>query len=363
MMKLKPQLLRNRQQLLPPVGLLAQMAEAAPINTLPALRKHLQTAIELEHSTIPPYLCALYSLQDGDNVPSAQIIRSVVVEEMLHMILAANVLNAIDGKPSINHPRFIPEYPTYLPHSDKSFLVGLDKFSKSTIETFLKIEMPAEPDAPPEPNHYHTIGQFYAAIEDGLKRLSKDKNIFTGDRAKQITQEYYYGGGGGVYAVHDLDSALKALHEIVGQGEGVDQSIFDGDHRIFGEGIEYAHYFRYNEIHEERYYTKKDTPKSGPTGKRLPVNWKAVYNMSSTPKMKNFPKGSEIWQKMYEFNHTYIGLLNVLHNAFNGEPNLLLNGVVGMYELKYQAVELMKIPVNDEGQTAGPSFEYVPVKN
>jgi hypothetical protein len=361
MMKLKPQLLRKRQQLLPPEEL--QIPEAARIKTLPSLRKHLQTAVELEHSTIPPYLCGLYSIQDDDNLPSAQIIKSVVVEEMLHMILASNVLNAIGGEPNINHPRFIPEYPTYLPHSDKSFLIGLDKFSKPTIETFLKIEMPAEPQAPPEANHYHTIGQFYAAIEDGLKRLSRDKNIFTGDPARQITQEYYYGGGGGVYPVYDLDSALNALHEIVGQGEGVDQSIFDGDHRIFGEEIEYAHYFRYNEIYEGRYYTKKDTPKSGPTGKRLPVNWKAVYNMRPNPKMKNYPKGSELWQKTYEFNRSYVNLLNELHNAFNGKPKMLLNGVVGMYEVKYQAVELMKIPVNDEGQTAGPSFEYVPVKN
>jgi hypothetical protein len=361
MTTLRPQLLRKRHQLLPPERL--QLLSEGSITSLPSLKKHLQTAIELEHSTIPPYLCALYSIEDGDNLPSAQIIRSVVVEEMLHMILAANVLNAIGGKPNINHPRFIPEYPTYLPNSDEAFLVGLDKFSKPTIETFLKIEMPAEPDAPPEANRYHTIGQFYAAIEDALKQLSSEKNIFTGDPKRQITQEYYYGSGGGVYPVTDLDSALEALHEIVGQGEGVDQTIFDGDHRIFGEEIEYAHYFRYNEIYKERYYTKKDTPHSGPTGKRLPVNWKAVYNMQANPKMKNYRKGSELWQKTYEFNRSYVSLLNELHKSFNGEPQLLLSGVVGMYEVKYQAVELMKIPVNDEGQTAGPSFEYVPVKS
>lgn len=160
--------------------------------------------------------------------------------------------------------------------------------------------------------------------------------------------------------MHDIASALKALHEIVGQGEGLHHSIFDGDHRIFGQEIEYAHYFRYNEIYEERYYTKRDTPKTGPTGNRLPVNWSAVYNMRPNPKMSNYPKGSERWKKTYEFNRSYMTLLNGLHRAFNGEPKQLLNAVVTMYDVKYQAVELMKIPVNDGGLMAGPSFEYVP---
>ena len=360
MTPLKPVLLRQRHQLLPPRP--PKFPEDARIKTVASLRKHLQTAIEVEHSTIPPYLCALYSIIDGDNQTSAQIIKSVVIEEMLHMILASNVLNAIGGEPSIDHPRFIPEYPTYLPHSDKSFEVGLEKFSKSTIDTFLRIELPARPKAPPQANDYRTLGQFYEAIEDGLKHLSQNRNnrnIFTGDRARQITPEYYYGGGGGVFPVHDLESALEALHEIVGQGEGIHHSIFDGDHRIFGEGIEYAHYFRYNEIHEGRYYTKRDTPKTGPTGKRLQVNWKAVYDMQPNPKMNNYPKGTELWKKTHEFNWNYMSVLNDLHRAFNGEPKQLLNAVVAMYDVKYQAVELMKIPVNENGQTAGPSFEYV----
>ena len=37
------------------------------INTRESLCRHLQTAIELEHSTLPPYLCALYSIVEGTN--------------------------------------------------------------------------------------------------------------------------------------------------------------------------------------------------------------------------------------------------------------------------------------------------------
>ncbi|MBI4473414.1 MAG: hypothetical protein HY646_12155, partial [Acidobacteria bacterium] len=69
------------------------------IDSIASLRRHLQIAIELEAATIPPYLCALYSTPDGQNRHASGIIRSVVVEEMLHIALAANVLNAIGGHP------------------------------------------------------------------------------------------------------------------------------------------------------------------------------------------------------------------------------------------------------------------------
>lgn len=332
----------------------------ARIKTVEGLREHLQIAIELEHATIPPYLCALYSIQDGYNEQSAQIIKSVVMEEMLHMVLAANVLNAVGGEPSLTHPRFVPEYPTPLPHSSASFIVNLEKFSKSAIETFLKIEKPAKPHARPEPHNYHTIGQFYEAIEIALKELSKKHDIFKGAPERQVTHEHYYGGGGVALSVYNLDTALEALAEITGQGEGIDHTIFDGDYEIFDEAEEYAHYFRFNEIYEERYYTASDTPRSGPHGPALPVDWDRVYNMHPNPKMRQYPEGSELWRKTYEFNRTYMAMLGYLHSALNGQPNLLMQGVAGMYDLKYQAVELMKIPLDGSSMTAGPSFEYVP---
>jgi len=163
-------------------------------------------SIELEHCTIPPYLCALYSLKDGENLEAAQIIRSVVMEEMLHIVLAANVLNAVGGSPDLCHEKFVPEYPTFLPHSDKAFKVSLEKFSKDALETFLKIEKPKKKRAEPQAHRYRTIGQFYAAIEQGLKTLSKDlgeKKLFSGDPHKQVLPRQYYGGLGSAIPVTD----------------------------------------------------------------------------------------------------------------------------------------------------------------
>ncbi len=53
------------------------------------LYPYLQKAVELEHSTIPPYLTAYYSLKPGLNDEIAGLIRSVVIEEMLHMTISA----------------------------------------------------------------------------------------------------------------------------------------------------------------------------------------------------------------------------------------------------------------------------------
>ncbi len=54
----------------------------------------LQDAIKVEHSTVPLYLTTLYSIVDQNSF-EAQTMKSVVMEEMLHMVRAANVLNAI----------------------------------------------------------------------------------------------------------------------------------------------------------------------------------------------------------------------------------------------------------------------------
>src|SRR5215211_4763477 len=138
------------------------------IATLESLQEHLQWAIELEHFTLPPYLCALYSLDPGRNPEATDVVASVLVEEMLHMTLAANLLNAVGGQPQIDTPRMLRPYPRPLPHSDGSFEVPLARFCPETLEVFLEIERPAPPGAPPEGDRYESIGQFYDAIRRGM---------------------------------------------------------------------------------------------------------------------------------------------------------------------------------------------------
>lgn len=335
------------------------------ITTIDDLRQHLQWAIELEHATLPPYLCALYSIEETQNREAFEVVHSVFIEEMLHLTLAANILNAVGGEPQIDTPSILPSYPTFLPHSDCAFQVPLLKFSKEAVEVFLQIERPAEHDGVPEDDTYETIGQFYEAIEEGLKRLAAElgeEAIFCGDPARQVTDALYYGGSGRIVAVADLTSALAALEEIVEQGEGLQHAeVWDGDRDMFHpEREEVAHYFRFNELLLGRRYRRGDTPQSGPTGEEVAVDWAAVRDMRPNPRSADFPDGSEVRREVDEFNHLYSGVLHLLHECFNGSPSLLAVATGAMYGLKEQAIRLMTMPAGDGETTAGPSFEYVP---
>lgn len=335
------------------------------INTIRSLQEHLQLALEIEHAVVPPYLCTLYSIKEGHNQEAVEVITSVFMEEMLHMTLAANLLNAVGGAPQVDKPGFMVTYPTYLPHSTNVFQVPLLKFCPEAVEVFLHIEKPEAHGALPEDDKYETLGQFYQAIEEGFERLCRElgeEAVFGGDPARQVTDKLYYGGSGRIIAVTNLSSALAALEEIVEQGEGMDhQEIWDGDRNMFhAEREEVGHYFRFNEIRAGRSYQQGDTPQSGPTGESFIVDWDAVYNMRPNPRAQDYAEGSEIRAKMDDFNRTYSSILHLLHECFNGKPNLLAVATGAMYELKQQAIELMQMPSGDGTTTVGPSFEYVP---
>lgn len=282
------------------------------------------------------------------------------------MTLAANVLNAVGGTPVLDRPDFIPRYPAYLPHSANSFQVSLEPFSPAAVETFMRIEKPEAPDAPSEDEGYETIGQFYQAIEEGLKRLCDTlgpEQVFTGNPARQITpQTFDYRGNGRIVPVYDLASALAAIDEIEEQGEGLKHAeVWDGDRDMFHpERDEVAHYFRFMELAQGRSFRRGDTPSSGPSGDRLDVDWTAVYPMRPNPRTQGFRGGSPIVAKMGEFNLLYSDLLRDLHRAFNGEADRLFRTIPAMLQLKQIAQELMQMPSGDGTTNAGPSFEYMP---
>ncbi len=335
------------------------------ITSVDSLRRHLQWAIEIEHGTLPPYLCALYSIKQGHNAEAAEVVHSVFMEEMLHLTMAANILNAVGGSPVLDSASLLPTFPTYLPHSNRAFEVPLSKFSPEAVEIFMKIERPGEHDGLPEDNDFETIGQFYEAIEVALQHLADEvgeEALFCGDPARQVTDELYYGGSGRIVTVVDLESALAALGEIVEQGEGLQhQEVWDGDRDMFHpDREEVAHYFRFHEIHSGRRYAPGDTPQSGPTGEPFVVDWDAVHDMRPNPRTADYPEGSEIRAQMDEFNHAYSGVLHLLDECFNGSPRLLAVATGAMYGLKEQAIELMELPSGDGRTTVGPSFEYVP---
>ncbi|UBU09102.1 ferritin-like domain-containing protein [Nonomuraea gerenzanensis] len=338
----------------------------APIDTLDSLREHLQWAIELEQATLPSYLCALYSLDPERNPDAVEVVGSVFAEEMLHLALAANLLNAVGGRPRLDTPRMLPPYPRRLPHS--SLELSLLPFGPRALEMFLRLEQPAPPGAPAEGDGYETIGQFYDAVEQGLRHLREqlgEQAVFSGDPARQVSGTHFRHTAGSLFAVEDLESALGALEEIVEQGEGTARGeVWDGDQDIFHpDRDEVAHYYRLMELKLGRRYRRGDTPQSGPTGEPVQVNLAAVRPMRPDPKLSDHAPGSAVRVAQEQFNRTYCTLLNQLEQAFDGDPKLLGAAVGTMYGLKGQAVALMAMPDEDgtkEGTVAGPTFDYVP---
>ncbi len=341
------------------------------------LFKNLQTAIELEHSTIPPYLAAFFTINQDTNAFAWEVIRSVVMEEMLHMTLACNILNAVGGQPFIDNPKFIPEYPAELNFADRKFDVGIIKFSKPAIEAFLEIEKPSEQKlnvkGEDSKGFLHpinldekTIGEFYEAIKKQLIYLVEEygeESVFDGNLTLQITPKEYYGSGGEIIVVNNLETALLAIDVIVDQGEGASGSIYDSDETYFGQDQEVAHYYRFNEIYVGQKYQEGDRPNENPTGEKVTINWKATVNMVDNPKASDFAIGSAARTKADEFNQLYSHFLRLLHLTFNGQSSLIVKAVGMMYQMKHLASELLNCPVADTkgSKVAGPPFEYIPL--
>ena len=322
------------------------------------LYQHLQGAIELEHSTIPPYLQALYSIKHDANTIVADLIRSIVIEEMLHLTIAANILNAIDGTPTINKPTFIPDYPGPLPMNvHEGLSVGLAPLSKPLIkDIFMEIEMPEDPKNFPvklmalQAAGFATIGVFYAAIKDKLKELG-DK-VFIGKPSRQVVGNTWFPPDQ-LFAIGDVRSAVRELDVIVRQGEGTSDDPLEADGQP-------AHYYRFSEIYYGRRLVPDPTVKEkySYSGAPIPFDPTGIWDMVTNPKLANFPAGSTARAYAERFNGIYTNLLNSLHVTFNGQPQHLSKAIGGMYELRLAAESLIEIQDANTGKQAAPTFEY-----
>ncbi|MGV2918022.1 ferritin-like domain-containing protein [Streptomyces alfalfae] len=374
----------------------SEPSQGSRIQTIDELHEYLYKGLQLEHATLPPYLTALYSLQPGKNADAWHVIRVVAVEEMLHLTLVANVMNAVGGTPDLTKPDFVPNYPTHLPCGPDYFKVHLRPFSREALDTFLKIEKPAQAAGeedrfvpmdwaavgltadgaaptqeklaeltesasvlglvPGEPTQrFLSIGEFYEEIIRGVNHLEDQARragttIFTGDPARQVTPEYFYSGGGDVIKVTGRDTAVAALTLVAEQGEGLYGGIFDSQDEI-------AHYYRFQQLEKGRYYQKGDDP-GEPSGPDLHVDWSAVYPVKPDIKLADLAGDPHILAAAKEFNRSYATFLTSLNLAYNGQPALLLKAVWEMFRIRDSMNRLIRNPLTGHpGANAGPTFE------
>ncbi len=318
----------------------------------------LQNAVMLEHSTIPPYLTALFSIKPGTNQAIADIIHSIVVEEMLHMTIACNILNALGGSPNINTPGFVPAYPGHLPLGiGGSLVVGLEKLSLDVVKNvFMEIEEPEDPivfkslelsaAAPPA-----TIGAFYEAVQQAIGRLP-DENL-PGDLRKQVSSSFF--SAEDLYPITTKTQAISAINVIIEQGEGTSTSPLDPEGEL-------AHYYKFEEIYKGKALVADPKALNGYSfsGPAIPLDADNVFNIFPNTKSAMLQPGTEGSRRMDEFNGSYVGLLNALHRTFNGEPDYLQQTFGLMYDVKLRGQRLCAMPFpGKSGYNIGPSFEYI----
>ena len=318
---------------------------------------YLQSAIKLEHSTIPPYLTAMFSLRAGTNTQIARQIQEIVIEEMLHMAIAANILIAIGGCPSINGKDFVPAYPGPLPMNVGDLEVGIEAFSIGLIKnSFMAIEEPEHP-IPVKTEalgaeEFATIGQFYDAIKDQIQKLGP--SIFVKPYAPpQVVAPKWFGDR--LFVITDPYSACKAIDLIKLEGEGTSESPFASPGQP-------AHFYRFGEIAAGRKIIPTPTGFAY-GGKPILFDPSGVWPLRPNCKIADFAPGTQARTRIEAFAYNYSALLNALHNTFNGAYWQLDTAIGIMYDLRTSAVALMETEADDtSGLTVGPSYEYVEIQ-
>jgi rubrerythrin len=314
-----------------------------PIDTPEDLQAHIELAIQVELATIPQYLYAMYSIEDQTS-ESALLIRSIVAEEMLHTALAANLLLAVGGRPQFDSSSIMPTYPGFLPHHQPPLRLNLVACSLRLIrEVFMRIEQPEVHGAPPEPDAFETLGQFYHALEEAIVKLSKQHDLFAKPQADhQLSDPGFYSpvaydeaDSGGLTLIDGVGSALAAIEVIVHQGEGLSTDRWaDPSHK------ELTHYHKLLQISEG----------VSPLGRVRPL--------APNPTTATYPDGLQPVSDL--FNACYRYLFLILAELFG--PLQDKSAAVGrIYDIMMRGLSglarfLVQQPVED-GHFAGPTFE------
>ncbi|MFF8399403.1 ferritin-like protein [Streptomyces sp. NPDC016172] len=326
------------------------------------LKDALQQAVMLELATLPPYLSALWSIEDQGSDVAAAISR-IVFDEMSHLGLAGNLLTTIGGTPRLADHKTVPRYPGPLPGGVRPELtVFLSGLTKNSLDLFSRIEEPDDPVA--ESGSGRTsIGAFYTAIHEAF-RLHPE--LITG--ARQIRRFMtHHGEGNDVVVLSSPTDVEQAIGIIKEQGEGTAASP-ENPHP--GEQGELAHFYVFRELFHGRKLIRTS---------QNPDRWEFAGDaipMPSALPMGTVPAGGweagglpapddETRQQLAEVNHQYSEMLRFLEQAWQATAPAMMQSklsaaVTRMRFLVGPSQLLMQRALPDgSGRTYGPEFRYM----
>lgn len=321
------------------------------------VKNALQQAVLLELSTLPPYLCGMWSINATSQNPVRRTLRTIVFDEMSHLGIACNLLTTVDGTPRLTGETVVPTYPGPLPGGVRPgltvFLSGLTTYS---VAMYAGIEEPDDPLTRTAEASYTSIGAFYTAILDAL---CAQPQLITGHR--QVVRDMsHHGTGNSLDPLNTLDDVKSAITVIKEQGEGTSASPENPFPNQDGSG-ELAHYYAFREV--LRAHELVDPP-LGPDEWNFPTFPMGVVPEGGWPRTGPTAPIPEVIVLLDEFNGAYSGVLSLLEQTWQqADPdqaaNLLDDAVIRMSDLRGPAQKLMKRPLPDgSGKNYGPEFRY-----
>lgn len=331
-----------------------------PPSDVESVRAIVQQAIDVEFATLPPYLYALMSIREDKNRKAMNLVKSVALEEMVHMCLACNILNAIGGAPQITTPVFPGPLPGDIgDDGGKALIVHLYPFSEQAMYQGMQIEEPVDPPEFPDLKSTGmtakrvTIGEFYELLDELLKQLPD--SAWQANRRQVDDRQFFQGQ---IFAVNCYADAHRAIDEIVSEGEGA-----PNDKNPLDLNSELAHFYRFEELYRNQVLVKTgDNVDDYAWGESLGVDFSidGVYPAITDPQSYDFSNESEeVRQAQLECNTAFSEMVDHLQSAFNCDNGLLGNGVQSMFDIRMAAIKAFQTPLSD-GQVAGPAFVYIP---
>jgi hypothetical protein len=280
------------------------------------------------------------------------------MQEMVHMCLACNILNALGNNPTLTASKYPGPLPGGISGGGKEpLIIHLLPFSKEAMAQAMSIEEPEDGSiefphealavaAAPE---FITIGQLYAQLDKFLASLPP---LQWRQGRNQIDDRQFFAGQ--VFAVNGYADAHRAIQDIVSEGEGSKTSPLDFEGEV-------AHYYRFAEIYNNQVLTKSNNPKGFAWTGTLGVDWTAVHPAIADPESHDFSKDTPAARDAQnKCDETYTRLVQELQRAVAGETGRLGNAARAMFDLRMAAQHALTVPLVVPAQVAGPSFRYRP---
>jgi hypothetical protein len=341
----------------------------------------LAEASQLEHMIMCQYLFAEFTLKEStdEGLTEDQLVivdrwrktlRGIAVQEMLHLALVSNVMVAIGAAPVFGRPNF-PQMCGYFPSNVQ---LDLLPFGEAALKHFLYLERPegmelvdAEGFVPcvpprtgvqegedlPRGQEFQTIGHLYRGLGDGMRDLCAqmgESGLFVGPRHAQATPELFQWPD--IVAVTDLESALRALGEIIEQGEGA-----RGDWQN-------AHYGQFFTMWNEYQKYRDEDPTFEPTRPATAVYTRQPFDSQAPVPIIGDPDARAVADV---FNLGYEVLIHLLMRLFTPSDEtdeqraVLLGAAIDVMAGVVAPLgrRMTTLPAGPEfpGRTAGPAFE------